>query len=97
MITSVEIPDSVIAIGDNAFGHCEGLEHVKLPKKMDTISTNMFYGCKKLVLDILEGITEVRSGAFACCSMKTIKIPASVKIINEAFTDNALIMQECLI
>lgn len=87
-LRSVEIPDSVVNIGNGAFSFCKALERVRLPKKMSVISCRLFSNCKNLLLEIPEGITEIQSWAFHWCSMKSIKIPASVKAIdNSAFLE----------
>ena len=83
-LRSVEIPDSVVDIGSMAFWYCEGLERVKLPKKIKTITRCLFYKCKNLSIDIPSGITEIQDSAFEGCTMKSITVPASVKAIGEA-------------
>ena len=82
-LRSVEIPDSVVDIGSMAFWYCEGLERVKLPKKIKTITRCLFYKCKNLSIDIPSGITEIQDSAFEGCTMKSITVPASVKAIRE--------------
>ena len=83
-LRSVEIPDSVVDIGSGAFMDCEGLERVKLPKKIKIITRCLFYKCKNLSIDIPSGITEIQDSAFEGCTMKSITVPASVKAIGEA-------------
>lgn len=82
-LRSVEIPDTVVDIGNAAFWDCEGLERVKLPKKIKTISRMLFCNCKNLSIDIPSGITEIQDRAFEGCTMKSMTVPASVKVIDE--------------
>ena len=81
-LSTVIIPDSVKEIGSNAFKECVGLETVKLPEGLKTISNNMLYGCKNLSIEIPKGIEVIQEGAFVGCSMKSIKIPASIEEIH---------------
>ena len=47
-LTSVEIPNSVTSIEDNAFIHCSSLTSVKIPNSVTSIGENAFGGCSSL-------------------------------------------------
>lgn len=81
-LRSVEIPDSVVTIGDLAFSDCKGLERVKLPGKLKTLPFCVFSSCQKLAIDIPEGVEEIQDRAFEGCSMKSMTVPATVKEIS---------------
>ena len=91
-IESVEIPDSVTSIGDNAFVGCSGLTAFKLPIDITSIGYGAFVGCsglKTVDLTSYSKLTSIGDGAFAgCTGLTSITIPDSVTSIgSEAFTD----------
>nr|WP_081794759.1 leucine-rich repeat domain-containing protein [[Eubacterium] cellulosolvens] len=59
------------------------LEEVVLPKSLETIEENAFYGCIKLKkINIPENVTTIEDNAFSGCSgLKEIHIPESVREI----------------
>ena len=46
-IVSIQIPGSVIAIGEEAFYHCPGLESISVPKGINAIGDYAFANCHK--------------------------------------------------
>lgn len=66
-IISVEIPDSVTAIGDNAFSGCEDLKEVIVPASVEKVGENVFYGCISLDRVVWESDAGIPSGAFRDC------------------------------
>ena len=58
----IEIPDSVTFIGYAAFGECENLKRVILPKYLKTISSRAFCGCRSLQ-ELELGAAEAELGA----------------------------------
>ena len=67
-ITSVEIPDSVTTIGDNAFAGCEYLTEVTVPDSVTKIGDNVFYGCTSLESATWESKEGIGDGTFAECA-----------------------------
>jgi len=47
-LTEIEIPDTVVYIGDYAFTKCDSLTKIKLPKKLTHVGDCAFLGAKKL-------------------------------------------------
>lgn len=82
-ITSVNIPDNVTKIGENAFDGCSNLKSIILPKGITKISANTFSGCSNLeTVTIPNGVKEIGPSAFSGCSkLQNIIIPDSVKEI----------------
>lgn len=44
-LTSIELPDSVVCIGNHAFDNCNGLSRIDIPKSVTTIGSEAFYVC----------------------------------------------------
>lgn len=78
----VNIPDSVKAIGADAFsGHSE-ISRVVIPDSVEIIGEGAFSNCS--VLAEIEGgnsVKQIRDRAFAACPISNIRIPASVEEI----------------
>ena len=84
-IVSVQFPDSITTIGDNAFRDCKSLQTVMLPAKLKEVSSGMFMGNESLTqVDIPEGVECIKMWAFLeCPSLIKLTVPASVKEISQ--------------
>ena len=80
------IPDSVIMIGERAFGNCAGLTSVFIPCSVEKIDDCAFIRCSGLTSIVIpDSVTEIGNGAFAECKMlSTVVISNSLKTINDA-------------
>ena len=59
-LTSIEIPGSVIEIGDSAFSHCDDIESVKISNGVTVIGKNAFSGCYGLTsIKIMNASTRI--------------------------------------
>ena len=70
-LTSIEIPDSVVSIGDNAFALCFDLTgDLVIPNSVETIGESAFYQCEGLdgKLVIGESVSYIGDWAFRKCS-----------------------------
>jgi hypothetical protein len=93
-ITSVTLPDSIIAIGTKAFYHCESLATVTIPGSVSTIGDWAFAGCHNLQLVQLgEGVETIGSCAFLeCGNLCYINYPSTLKVIESfAFQYDSLL------
>lgn len=81
----VEIPSSVIRIGDNAFSSCYKLVSVNIPSSVKEIGRNAFYSDSYLTELILnEGLEKIGDNAFyGCSSLNNFVIPSSVLSIGQ--------------
>ena len=82
------LPDSVTAIGANAFMSCSSLRSIVLPDSVTAIGTNAFGGCLNAnLVRIPAGLTEIADSAFVMvCGTKQLTIPETVtKIGADAF------------
>lgn len=71
-LQNVTIPDSVTAIGKQAFGDCVNLETVKLPNGLTKISDELFRDCRNLTsVEAPSSITKIGESAFSGCGELT--------------------------
>jgi hypothetical protein len=82
-LTSVDMPDNVIAIGDNGFYRCPKLQLASLPPRITSLGDFAFSDCSKLGLTSLpSGITSIGEQAFAnCSSLETVRFTSTVSQI----------------
>lgn len=87
--TEVAIPNSVTAIGQNAFSCCLKLTQIKIPGSVKEIGSGAFYDCINLTsLTLGEGLTKIGFRAFESCEgLSSLTIPNSVTEIEfQAFS-----------
>ena len=87
-LSSIEIYNSVISIGDYAFRDRSGLISVEIPNSVITIGANVFLNCRGLTsMKIPNSVSSIGVGAFfGYLRLKSIAIPKSVITIgDEAF------------
>ncbi|MGM9616182.1 leucine-rich repeat domain-containing protein, partial [Butyricicoccus sp.] len=66
------IPDSVTAVGFNAFYYCDGLTSVTIPDSVMTIGSSAFFSCSSLTsVTIGTGVTHIANWAFDSCNSLT--------------------------
>ena len=71
-VTSVIIPDTIIAIGDEAFYGCSSLTSIIIPNGVTTIGVFAFGECSSLKsITIPKSVTNIGIAAFAFCSSLT--------------------------
>ena len=84
----VEIPDSEIEIGDDAFGDCTAVAKVTIPSSVRHIGDFAFADCSALrIVTIADSVTHIGWGAFnGCRSLTSVNIPNSLThIINGTY------------
>lgn len=84
-ITSIIIPNSIIAIGSGAFSGCQYLTSVTLPNSLKVIPESAFDSCSRLTsITLPDSIKSIGVSAFNyCSSLTSIVIPNSVTTIGE--------------
>ena len=88
-IKTLDIPNSVTTIGNNAFQDCSNLVTVDIHNSVTTIGNNAFQNCSNLVdIDIPNSVTSIGQYAFSYCTKaKSLIIPNSINNIGlEAFS-----------
>ena len=80
---SIEIPDGVAEISDNAFEGCKNLTSIEIPSSVTKIGWVAFHGCTSLKsITIPEGVPVIWAGTFqGCTNLISITIPSSVATI----------------
>ena len=66
-LEEVRLPDSIIRVGENAFGMCTSLERVILPEQIQQIDTAAFDGCGNLSYVRLGAPTKITDDIFGGC------------------------------
>ncbi len=82
-IKTIEIPNSVKAIGHSAFSYCYNLSNVNIPDGVTIIGNEAFCGCSGLTsIKIPNGVTRIGYDTFSgCTALKDVEIPNSVTSI----------------
>ncbi len=82
-VTSIQIPDSVTAIGNSAFYQCKKLENINIPSKITALRKNMFYHCRSLKNITLPSNLEVLGNSCfeGCYQLKYVTLPQSLRKI----------------
>lgn len=80
-MTSLTVPEGVVALGDSAFYNCPEMVTLSLPSTLRRIGPIAFYNCQKLaMLHIPDGVVELGGGAFnACYGLTFLRLPKSVE------------------
>ncbi len=97
-LRTLDIPKSVLWIGDDLLAECQSLEHIKIPDNIARITDRMFMNCSGLKkVELHEKLNVIGERAFfGCSSLDFIIIPDSVQQIGQdAFTgtDDMFIVQ----
>lgn len=82
-LTSVDIPMTVVSIGDNAFYDCFSLPEINIPENVESIGSAAFYECSKITeLVIPNDVTVIESKTFySCSSLRVITLPMTITSI----------------
>lgn len=92
-LTELEIPDSVIALGDAVFSRCFNLEKVKLSSLLVSIPERTFDSCKSLLeIEVPKNVEYIEKEAFSgTVALERIRFHGKVKYISEtAFKGSGL-------
>ena len=89
-LNKVNIPNSVLSIGEGAFSECESLQTITIPDSVTDVEGQAFIDCTSLSsVKLSAKIKSLKKQTFdGCTSLKSIEIPASVESIDGAFDDN---------
>ncbi|MBQ9117107.1 MAG: leucine-rich repeat protein [Clostridia bacterium] len=86
---TVQIPEGVVAIAENAFAGQAFIQQVHLPSTLIAIEAGAFKGCRNLLeLHLSESLVAIGSEAFAdCAKLKNPSLPSTVDVSSTAFNN----------
>lgn len=97
-ITSVEIDDGVVSIGNYAFESCTNLSSVSIPSSVEYVGHWSFDGCTSLTsITIPDGVKQIGKYSFANSGMGQIAISQTVETIGSNAFENCLSLEEIAI
>lgn len=70
-LTSVVLPDSILAIGDRAFSYCYKLTSINLPNGITTLGGQAFFGCNLTTITLPDTLTHLGHNPFNGCDRLT--------------------------
>lgn len=96
-LKTIEIPDGVVSIGDNAFRNCAALTSATLGEGVESIGTGAFRDCKKLATaNIGKNVKDIGARAFAGTAVSSLTYNASATLGDAIFenvtVDGSLIL-----
>jgi len=79
-IESIEMPNSVVYLENEAFWECQELKTIKLSHSIKKIPCSCFYRCISLESIVIpESVTIIEMGAFMWCkSLRSVYLPKSI-------------------
>lgn len=92
-ITELDLPDSIVTLGDAVFSRCYSLETVKLPSQLAIIPERTFDSCKVLrEISIPKNVKRIEKDAFAdTIALERVSFCGKVESISEtAFKGSGL-------
>lgn len=83
-LTSIDIPNTVISLGESAFDSCSALTTISIPESVQEIGEYAFWGCSKLASAYVSAkITELDYEVFGACeALSAVYLPATLERIN---------------
>lgn len=84
-LRTINIPNSVQHIGNNAFYNCEMLEEISIPDNLTKLEYSCFEGCSSLTtIQLPESIAYIDSNVFKdCISLKNISLGGNIVTIGD--------------
>ncbi len=89
-LISINLPDGLTTIGDEAFASCSSLTSINLPDSLTTIGDEAFYYCRSLTsINLPDSLTTLRDNTFSrCSSLTSINMPDGLTTIGDwTFSD----------
>ena len=92
-LTSVNMPNTVVKIGEDAFANCLDLQSITIPSSVTEIGDRAFMGCLRLSALYIPNSTKYigKNAFYYCTSLSSITIPESVTEIGRFAFSNLII------
>ena len=97
-LAEINIPDSVVYVGDSAFSYCGSLKNVAIPEKVTEINFATFSQCTSLKsVKLGEGVKNIGGYAFAdCTALSLVTIHRNLEYIDYHAFENCYKLVEVL-
>ncbi|MBO5214815.1 MAG: leucine-rich repeat domain-containing protein [Clostridia bacterium] len=88
-ITTLDLPDSLIAIPDCTFMQCQELKTITIPSSVKSVGNFAFSQCSALEsIYVPDSVTSVGTQVFEHCeNLKTVTLPANATYVGNVFND----------
>ena len=84
-LKTLQLPQSLVSIGKNAFAGNTGLQSVVVPENVTEIGTQAFNGCSAMTSAVVEGnVTELNGTFGGCSALASVTLPDTVKVIGSS-------------
>ena len=90
-IETIELPNSVIRIGNKAFFMCKSLKSITIPASVKEIGVNAFIGCENLKSVIFEPDSDIKIiplNTFSGTALEAIELPKTLGMIEMGAFEN---------
>lgn len=89
-ITSIQLPDTVTSVGENAFAY-NYLQSINIPNSVTVIGKKAFAGNNFSTIEIPENVNTIENGAFmACKKLQKIKLPDAAQKLGTTLFANCI-------
>lgn len=93
-ITSIQLPDTVTSIGENAFAY-NHLQSINIPNSVTTIGKEAFAGNDFSTIEVSENVNTINDGAFKDCKkLQKIKLPDTAQKLGSILFGNCIKLTE---
>lgn len=84
-LETIELPDTIVRIGNSAFSGCRNLRQINVPNKVKYFGERVFNGCSSLRhIEIPPSIQVIKKAMFCdCSSLKEFILPPATKEIHD--------------
>jgi len=104
-IKAIQVPKNIKVLPRGAFANCKSLERVSLPEKLKSLPAYTFLNCQSLKHVVFDGFSDntipdeitIGEGAFSgCASLKEIKLPENLKVIEKNVFSGCISLKEII-
>ena len=94
VLTSIQLPDTVTSIGENAFAY-NHLQNINIPNSVMTIGKEAFAGNDFSTIEVSENVNTINDGAFKDCKkLQKIKLPDATQNLGSILFGNCIKLTE---